>query len=34
MREFYYVVRFVEVLAAFLIVVSACISFARWLKRR
>jgi hypothetical protein len=33
-REFYYVVRFVEVLAAFLIVIAACISFAKWLKRK
>ncbi len=34
MREFYLAVRFIEVLAAFLIVSTACIGFVKWLKRK
>lgn len=34
MRELYVTVRFIEVLAAFLIVTTACIGFVKWLKRK
>jgi hypothetical protein len=34
MREFYLAVRFIEVLAAFLIVATAYIGIFRWLKRK
>jgi hypothetical protein len=34
MRELYLFVRFIEILAAFLVVTAACFVFVKWLKRR
>jgi hypothetical protein len=34
MREIYLAVRFIEVLAAFIVVSAACFVFVKWLKRK